>query len=667
LRRNWREAVPEWLILVLITLAAASLRLVALDAFPPGLYHDEAFNGLDALQVLQGKTPIFFEANNGREPLFIYLAAASVAAWGRSPGALRLVSALVGTLTIPALYWLGRELFDRRIATLAAVLATTTVWTLNLSRIAFRAVTMPPLQALSLALLWRGLQKRRLGTLACAGVIYGLSFYTYLAARFGVIALVLFLAYTLLWHRESFWLRGWVLFGLLSLVVIAPLGVYFVLHWQSTFARAGQVSILSPQINGGNLWGTLLRQTLNTLRLFNLQGDFIPRHNVPLRPVFEAFTGLAFLLGVVMSLRKARREQAHALCLIWLGTMLLPTILAEGAPHMLRATGVLPVLFLFPALGLEGLRRAMVRKRLANASLALVWGVLAVSSVASVTEYARHLRSEAVYYNFETGATEMALEANRFLGRGWQGTGLAAREDQPKPRRQVFMASRLWENWASVRYLCPQSEALSILPPGGRDLPRQKAYGDALLILWPFEDYRSALSLLPKNRLISVREGAQERGDLEPKSRLLYVTFRSQDPDLVPGNVNAVWEGGIRLTGCRLAMQSGEGLLVELYWQATLPVTTSYAVFCHVTCDGARIGQHDGPPAEGYYPIPLWRVGDLVEDRHLVRLSAPYDGRTCQVIVGLYQRETLKRLALLDEAGHPTGLDSLALGVPAGP
>jgi 4-amino-4-deoxy-L-arabinose transferase-like glycosyltransferase len=654
-------------VLVLITLAAGFLRLVALDTFPPGLYHDEAYNGLDALQVLQGQTPIFFEANNGREPLFIYLAAASIAALGRSPGALRLVSAIVGTLTVPAFYWLGRELYGRRVATLAAVLATGTVWTLNLSRVAFRAVTMPPLQALALALLWRGLSRRRLGNMAWAGAIYGLSFYTYLAARFSVLALFLFVVYTLLWHRQSFWLRGWALFALLSLVVVAPLGYYLITHWQSTFGRAAQVSILNPQINGGNLWGFLVRQTWRALRSFNFRGDFIPRHNVPLRPAFEAFSGLAFLLGVAISLKRARRLPAYALSLIWLGMMLLPTILAEGAPHMLRASGVLPAVFLFPALGLDELRQAMAQRRLANASLVLVWGVLAISSVASVTDYARHLRSEAVYYNFESGAVQMAAEVNRFLGRGWQGTGLAARQDVPEPARRVFMAPGLWHNWASVRYLCPASGALAILPEGATDLPGTQDDADVLLVLWPFEDNRAALSLLPRNRLISAHEGANERGDLERESRLLYIALRTEPPEVAPRSVDAAWEGGIRLLGCHLTVQEGGKLLAKLYWQAMQPIARNYTVFCHIVCNGARIGQHDGPPASGYYPSELWRPGDIIEDNHLVTLSSPYDGRTCQVVVGLYQLETMERLALVDKAGQRTADTSIVLGEPTGP
>ncbi|MBC8492791.1 MAG: hypothetical protein H8D43_03315, partial [Chloroflexi bacterium] len=102
MERPSRRFSAEWLPLLLVIAIAAALRFWALGNTPPGLYHDEAFNGLDALGVLEGERPIFFEANNGREPLFVYLVALSVAVLGRSPGAIRIVAALLGTLTIPA-------------------------------------------------------------------------------------------------------------------------------------------------------------------------------------------------------------------------------------------------------------------------------------------------------------------------------------------------------------------------------------------------------------------------------------------------------------------------------------------------------------------------------------------------------------------------------------
>jgi 4-amino-4-deoxy-L-arabinose transferase-like glycosyltransferase len=111
------KALSDAFLIAGVTLLAAVLRFPLLGRLPPGLYRDEAINGLDALGVLEGVWPIFFTANNGREPLFIYLVAASVGLFGRTALAVRLVSAVLGTLTVPATYLLGRALFGRRVNT----------------------------------------------------------------------------------------------------------------------------------------------------------------------------------------------------------------------------------------------------------------------------------------------------------------------------------------------------------------------------------------------------------------------------------------------------------------------------------------------------------------------------------------------------------------------
>ncbi|MCX6019330.1 MAG: hypothetical protein NTZ50_12675, partial [Chloroflexi bacterium] len=96
MRSPLRRSLP----LLLIMLIGAALRLCHIGALPPGLYHDEAFYGLDAAGVLNGNLAIWFPANNGREGLFIYLLAASVAALGHTALALRLTAALIGIATI---------------------------------------------------------------------------------------------------------------------------------------------------------------------------------------------------------------------------------------------------------------------------------------------------------------------------------------------------------------------------------------------------------------------------------------------------------------------------------------------------------------------------------------------------------------------------------------
>ena len=63
-----RVMVQRYAWLVLILLAAASLRLVGLSQIPPGLTHDEADHGLDAWGVVNGDRPIYFTVGYGREP-----------------------------------------------------------------------------------------------------------------------------------------------------------------------------------------------------------------------------------------------------------------------------------------------------------------------------------------------------------------------------------------------------------------------------------------------------------------------------------------------------------------------------------------------------------------------------------------------------------------------
>ncbi|MCB0036609.1 MAG: glycosyltransferase family 39 protein [Anaerolineales bacterium] len=188
--------------MLLITVVAAVLRLWQLDHLPPGLYRDEAYNGLDALEVLAGNWQLYFANNNGREPFYIYLTAVSVGLFGRAAWAVRLGAAVVGTLTTLTVYQLGKSWFDERIGFLSAWLWAVTVWPVHLSRIGFRTVTVVPFLALSAWLLTVAYKRQRPLWWVTAGLVYGLGYYTYLAIRFT--PLLLLLAFLYLW-----WLGVW--------------------------------------------------------------------------------------------------------------------------------------------------------------------------------------------------------------------------------------------------------------------------------------------------------------------------------------------------------------------------------------------------------------------------------------------------------------------------
>jgi predicted membrane-bound mannosyltransferase len=84
--------------IALLFLAALLLRTWQLDRFPPGLYNDEAAYGMDGRSLLAGDLRVFYERNNGREPLFIYLLALAFQSLGATAYALRLTAAVVGAL-----------------------------------------------------------------------------------------------------------------------------------------------------------------------------------------------------------------------------------------------------------------------------------------------------------------------------------------------------------------------------------------------------------------------------------------------------------------------------------------------------------------------------------------------------------------------------------------
>lgn len=636
----------ELAILISLLLVGALLRFYALDQLPPGLYRDEAYNGLDALSVLEGERPIFFEANNGREPLFIYLVSISVGLLGRSALAIRLVSAVLGTLTIVAAFLLARALFSTRVGLLAAAITVGTFWAVNLSRIGFRTVALPLLLALTFWQLWIGIRSQKKMHFILAGLLWGLSFYTYLSARFTIFLLLVFGIYWLLTRQPGINIRQAAIFLLAAGVILFPLAAYFVNNWDLTLARSYQVSVLNPKINHGDLWGTLAGNTLGVLSMFNLRGDFIPRHNLPLRPVFDPILGLFFIVGVLLSFRRFGKSPEHTFLVIWTGSMLLPTLLAEGAPHFLRGVGILPAVLIFPALGLEEARRVLDSRKQGRVA---IWGtalILGISTVWTARDYfLEHAPSEAVYYNFESGAAEMAAEINNFL---------ADSNVQP----QVYLAQRFWDNFPSLRFLVKTSPYLLLIP---FESATETSAHERMLILWPFEDNRDTLQLLPRGSLISVREGAYERGDLEKEARLLYLSYSTIPVRLIPMEEPVRFGESILLLGSEVKVAEGK-LRLHLFWQAIAAPQRDYIVFVHVLQDGETIAQVDGPPAQGYYPTGLWRRGDIVLDERRIELPEIAAGSGVQVRVGLYILETSERLPVFDAQGQPVG-NSLILDV----
>lgn len=195
---NWRTLLgfaPIFSVTVLFHFAA-------LGHIPPGVFSDEALNGNEGIHAQRtGDYKIFYPTNNGREGLWINLIGLSESIFGVNQFGLRFPSAVVGSLTVLAVFLLARELFSLRTALFSAWFLAVAFWHVAFSRIALRGILVPLLLTVSVLLLVQAIRiaSEGGGTLpsilaALGGLVYGLGFYSYIAYRFTPFVILAFFA-----------------------------------------------------------------------------------------------------------------------------------------------------------------------------------------------------------------------------------------------------------------------------------------------------------------------------------------------------------------------------------------------------------------------------------------------------------------------------------------
>ncbi len=628
-----------------IGLTAVFLRFHQLGNLPPGLYRDEAFNGLDAVRVLQGEHPLIFPANNGREPIYIYLVAAAVGLLGQTAVAVRLPAALIGSLTTLAVYKLTDSWFGRSVGLLTAWLWATTFWPVHLGRIGLRVGLLVPLLALTFWLATLACRRQSRWLWLAAGAVYGLSFYTYLAARFTPVLLLAALLY-LLWRGG--WRRLWPGMGWFVLATAVLLLPLLLLAWQDpalVLGRTGQVSVLNPAINGGNLLGTLWRKGWQALGMFVWRGDPILRHNGLQsypggngRSVFDIFMAVPFLLGVVVCLRQWRHPP-FAFTLLWTLIMLGPTILAEDTPHFLRAVGVLPAALILPALGLQTVWRGAwgvgsIRPTPHTPhptshilSRAIVAVLLAGSFALTLRDYVHYGQQPTVAYLFEDGARRLAEEV----------------VDLP-PQTAVYLDHQFRNGWPSIPFLLADRPVSWF----GAESAPQGLGGQTAVYAWPYGSLDYVAGLVQPPAQVTTSVGPLVRGDLEETAYPLYFGYTVAAVDRLPQPV-ARFANGMALAAAAATVQDGQ-LVVDLTWlaeTAVFPPGEATAAFVHVAAPDGLIGQADALPGGAAWRADWWQPGLLVAEKRVIELERPFDPSQHHIVVGLYNSQSGDRVPLV--------------------
>jgi hypothetical protein len=651
-----RGARPYAWIAVAAVLLAFALRLVSIESFPPGLYRDEAYYALDAVAIGAGARPVYLEANNGREPLYAYLTALPVAVLGRTPVAARLASVWMGTLAIAAIYAAGSFLVGRRTGTVAALVLACLPWSVMLSRLGLRAGTLVPVFCLAVAASWKAGRMWRHGTpgarrwLALAGALAGATAYTYTAIRVAPLLVAASAAWLLVAHARrapnggpalkeragaaAVWLGAFA-------VVVLPLVLAAYAAPDLVLGRPAQVAVVESDASPGKVARAVAANIPPAVGMFVAAGDPIPRHNIPHRPVFAPFGALVFLSG--LAVLAARRRPGGLFVLAWLAVMLLPTILAEDAPHFLRAVGALPAAALVAAAGVIGLARAASRLlrrpaggRSERAVAALLTALVVSFELGSSVAMIRRPASDLGYL-FESGAVDLAQGVNTRLASGWRGGW--AEGPAGVARGRVWLDRRLRDGWASVPYLV-REESVALVDPYDPILTEPGA-----AYLWPYSLEPAELWRAAAPLAITIGPGALERGDREPRPRLLYALAEGEplpQERLVP---RARFANGLDLTEATVT-QAADAVRVRTSWRVGRRLAGPATLSVQVLEGGRRITGADAPLGngvwpggllpEGLFPSELWRPGQVITEERVLDVPGGIgQGRTVEL--GLYE------------------------------
>ncbi len=313
---------------------------------------------------------------------------------GSSLTALRLPSAVFGTLGVAALYFLARTLFhDKAIACISALILATFPAHIHFSRLALNNIADPFFGTLALAFLMRGFQSQRRSDFVIAGAILGLTQYFYEGGRL-LFPPLLLLSFVIAWiytgRKRADLIHG--AYALLVAVLVAA-PVYYTL--------LGTHNLLTPRLASASVensvWKDLLENNIpDRLRSLSerVLNPFLMYTTIRDQGWFYGGTESlvifmllpVFVLGLVHELWNIRTP-AILVLIAWLGAASLGNVLLTDSLWIPRYVVAFPAVALLIAIGAKSTLPLLLPRSISAKWLYAVIGGLSLILAIGQTVY----------------------------------------------------------------------------------------------------------------------------------------------------------------------------------------------------------------------------------------------------------------------------------------
>lgn len=429
-------------ILILIILLGFILRATFLNVSPPGFNADEAALGYNAYSILKtgkdewGNTfPILLKSfGDYKNSLYSYLSIPFIALFGLNELSVKLLSIIVGTLSIFLIYLLAKEIFKKEEIGLAcAFILAISPWHIQFSRAAWETNLATFFILLGVTSFLWGLKKPKLLILSLISFV--LSAYTYKSPLAVVPLLVVFLGY---FYRKELPIKRMLVLVLAGLILLAPLLFTTI---KGGTARYNGISIFSdPGVilrenekrvdYSQNPLGRILHNTpaayagsflSHYLSHFDpnflfISGDDVAVNNSADTGELYLFEVITIIVGLYFLARSSYKDKP--LILFWLIVAPVASGLTFQTPNAIRAHNMIIPLSLISGFGLYCLIEWILRlKRLKVASLILLSLVVLFSFVHFLGAYFIELPKQSALewgYGFPQVADYINQNENKY-------------------------------------------------------------------------------------------------------------------------------------------------------------------------------------------------------------------------------------------------------------
>ena len=439
-------------ILVALAAVAGSVRLTMLVDIPAGLHGDEAWTGIDAARILdEGWIGPYVASALGQASGPLYFAAPFVGLFGETVFSIRLASAVLGIATVLATYLAIRVMFDRTVATFAAVLLAVGVWHLHYSRLAFPVIAWPLLEMLTLLFLFLGIKTGRLYHFAIAGLFFGGGIYTYNAYPAFVFPTALFIAWIgigllLAPSGRVELLRRYVariaVMAAITVIVALPMFRYMADSNNAYFHHQETISVFEQDEWGrAGFAGRIDILRVNAWEFYEAafwSGQADDADGAGHQAMVDRVTLVFLIVGALILLARWRRPASVAVLLM---VLMLPAGTIVTTQGLFRQTlGVVPFLAVLAAipLALWWERSARFAPNLRYLSYVAIAGVVGLIAVLNLSFYFREFPDTPVARS--TFSPELA-EASGFMS------------ELPEDQLIYFYSDRWRFDYETVRYL----------------------------------------------------------------------------------------------------------------------------------------------------------------------------------------------------------------------